>query len=455
MARDDQAARDLDAAFDALLAARPAPSQGPSKEQFAMAQHLHELALRATPDPTFVRSLEASLLRLHARSAAALGESSARRQAATPSAAGWRHGDDQATRPWSRTARRWQPAVLAVLVVGLILVGIAFGGREKGPPAMIPAGDVASPPATTRAVLLIMDKSGSMSYDPLGGTSKIEMAKEAVRVAAQSLADGDVVGILVFNDEQQWVLQMTTIEGPETRAQIDAAVDTITADGGTEIYPALTAGLAAIRSVEADVRQIVLLSDGKSRTGTRESYQRLIEDAAGEGITISTVAIGDDADTSLLQFIAEQGGGSYFLAERPEDIMRGVQAGLGLPNATPAPTTDQQDAIRSSPVTVAITVDDAGLLRGEAAAEEDAIRQLEAAMVPFMGGGCRIGFVITEGSAPDVATGNQLADAVNALLQRAFPDLVAGAGFYSFANLGDANGRINLLLFPNTNCEEG
>jgi Mg-chelatase subunit ChlD len=170
------------------------------------------------------------------------------------------------------------------------------------------------------ALLLIIDKSGSMSYDPLGGEGKIAMAKEAARLAARSLADGDQVGILMFNDRQEWVVPMTTIEGEESRLSIDRRIEGISADGGTEILPALSVGLDGIRNVEADARHVVLLSDGKSRTGTRESYQTLLEDALGERTTLSTIAIGEDADTDLLNFLADQGGGRYHFTERPEDI---------------------------------------------------------------------------------------------------------------------------------------
>ncbi len=172
------------------------------------------------------------------------------------------------------------------------------------------------------ALLLIMDKSGSMSYDPLGGEGKIELAKEAVRLAARALAEGDQVGVLVFNDRQEWVVPITTIGDEASRGEIDALIEGIDADGGTEILPALSVGLDAIRNVEADARHVVLLSDGKSRTGTRESYQALLEDVLGDRTTLSTIAIGEDADTDLLNFLADQGGGRYHFTERPEDIPR-------------------------------------------------------------------------------------------------------------------------------------
>ena len=170
------------------------------------------------------------------------------------------------------------------------------------------------------ALLLIMDKSGSMGYDPLGGKGKIEMAKEAVRLAARSLAEGDQVGLIVFNDRQEWVVPLTTIGDEATRGAIDRKIEAIEPDGGTEILPALSVGLDAIRNAEADARHIVLLSDGKARTGTRESYQRLLDDALTDRTTLSTIAIGEDADTDLLNFLADEGGGRYHFTVRDEEI---------------------------------------------------------------------------------------------------------------------------------------
>ncbi|HET7094166.1 MAG TPA: VWA domain-containing protein, partial [Thermomicrobiales bacterium] len=161
------------------------------------------------------------------------------------------------------------------------------------------------------ALLVILDKSGSMSYDPLGGAGKIEMAKEAARLAADSMSIGDEFGVLAFNDQQEWAVPMTSIDSEATRQDVEQRIAGISADGGTEILPALSAGLDAIRNVDADVRHIVLLSDGKARTGTRESYQKLLDDAASDHATLSTIAIGQDADTDLLNFLADQGGGRY------------------------------------------------------------------------------------------------------------------------------------------------
>ncbi len=171
------------------------------------------------------------------------------------------------------------------------------------------------------ALLLIIDKSGSMSYDAFG-VNKIEMAKEAAKLAVGALANGDQVGILTFNDTQQWVVEMTVLDGQATRDQINASIDTIKADGGTEIFPALQTGFSIIRNTEVDVRHVVLLSDGKSRTGTKESYVQEIEDAVGDRTTLSTIAIGEDADIDLLTELASEGHGRFHYTDRSEDIPR-------------------------------------------------------------------------------------------------------------------------------------
>lgn len=172
------------------------------------------------------------------------------------------------------------------------------------------------------ALLLVIDKSGSMALDTSQAVSKIEMAKEAARLAAGALLDGDEIAILAFNDRQQWIIRLTKISGQQDRDRIDIAVEALESDGGTEIYPALDVGFDELSKSEASVRHIVLLSDGKSSTGSRDSYTKLIEEMRQSGTTLSTIAIGKDADIDLLQYLASQGGGRYHNAATPEDIPR-------------------------------------------------------------------------------------------------------------------------------------
>ncbi|MGC4192687.1 MAG: VWA domain-containing protein [Thermomicrobiales bacterium] len=171
------------------------------------------------------------------------------------------------------------------------------------------------------ALMIVMDTSGSMNYDPsASGTSKIDLAKQGVLTAASALAPGDQIGVIAFNDEPSWALPMTTLTGNGDQQHIAAAIDPLNASGGTEIYPALRLAYDSMRNVDADVRHIILLSDGRSQTGTTDSYERLVKDTGDDRITLSAVAVGSDADLDLLQTLAKTGGGRYHYASKPEEI---------------------------------------------------------------------------------------------------------------------------------------
>ena len=211
---------------------------------------------------------------------------------------------------------------------GLIVVGgsASFGPGsyagtplERALPVTVKVIDGQRRPSV--ALLIVMDKSGSMSYDPRDGdTSKIDLAKDGVVTATSALAPGDRLGVIAFNDEPIWALPMMTISGSGDLGKVEDALSALAADGGTELYPALQVGYDSLRNVDADVRHIILLSDGKSRSGTRETYTRLVNDLGNDNITLSTVALGTDADLELLEFLSIEGNGRYHFANSPEEI---------------------------------------------------------------------------------------------------------------------------------------
>jgi Mg-chelatase subunit ChlD len=320
---------EFDGFLDALVGGGVGDAGELDPEIVAAARRVHATTPAPHAGATFARDLRRSLLSRPEAPQMGMRTVPEHRTTSVPVA-----------RPWKRG--RWWPrmevAAMALLVLVLIgsLVGwdgsfswwdnAGSGGRLPAPSAFVASTPVASPPSADRSatgsvsILFVADVSGSMSYDPLGGSAKIEMEKEALRQAIALLADGDEVGILVFNDRQTWAVPVTTIDGRASRDRIGAAIDGITAEGGTEILPALSTGFDAIRASKAAVRHVLLLSDGKSRTGTADSYRQSVEDAVASGVTLSTVAIGDDADATLLSLLATIGHGRNYTAQRSADI---------------------------------------------------------------------------------------------------------------------------------------
>ncbi|NNJ08819.1 VWA domain-containing protein [Chloroflexales bacterium ZM16-3] len=176
------------------------------------------------------------------------------------------------------------------------------------------------PQRTNIALLLIVDRSASMTAAL--GVSKLDMAKEAAQLATDSLQADDRIGILGFDTGTLWVVPFQQIGAGLSVAQIQEQIANLPSGGGTDIERALDTGLPALAQQPSEVRHAVLLTDGRSYSNNFGSYQQLVETARAQQITLSTIAIGADSDTALLDQLAQWGGGRYYYAGRPEDIPR-------------------------------------------------------------------------------------------------------------------------------------
>lgn len=170
------------------------------------------------------------------------------------------------------------------------------------------------------ALLLIVDRSASMTAAL--GVSKFDMAKEAAILATESLRPEDRIGILAFDTGTLWVVPFQQVGEGAGLATVQQRIGQLPSGGGTDIELALSEGLPPLAEQPASVRHAVLLTDGRSFSNDFDAYQRLVEQARAAEITLSTIAIGEDSDTVLLDQLARWGGGRYYFADQPEDIPR-------------------------------------------------------------------------------------------------------------------------------------
>jgi Mg-chelatase subunit ChlD len=167
--------------------------------------------------------------------------------------------------------------------------------------------------STSVALMIVMDVSGSMGGGP-GGASKMDLAKEAALAAVELLGEYDQIGILAFDDHNQWMIHPTFASD---LAPIEDAIGRMQPGGGTEIYPALKEGFDALVPLDAKVKHIILLTDGEAPRGP---YEELASQMDAAKVTVSTVGIGADADTALLQELAQLGHGRYYDGNDPFDL---------------------------------------------------------------------------------------------------------------------------------------
>ena len=157
------------------------------------------------------------------------------------------------------------------------------------------------------AMVLLIDKSGSMQGDP------IHLARQAAMATVELLGPRDQIGVIGFDSRAFIACELRSALDAEA---IKDAINTLDAGGGTAMYPGMDAAYQMLDEASAKIKHIILLSDGRSQQADHEGLASEMTDA---GITLSTVALGQ-ADRELLQALAEIGRGRYYETMDPSTI---------------------------------------------------------------------------------------------------------------------------------------
>ncbi|HEY3314138.1 MAG TPA: VWA domain-containing protein [Bacillota bacterium] len=158
-------------------------------------------------------------------------------------------------------------------------------------------------------LVLVIDKSGSMS-EGAGGFTKVDLAKEAAARATEILSAKDQIGVVAFDDTAKWVVKL---QPPTDLGAIQDDIGTIRAGGGTDIFPAVSLAYEALAKASTKLKHIILLTDGMSGAGG--DYDQLTRKMAEQKITLSTVAVGSDADVNFLLTLARMGEGRNYVTD--------------------------------------------------------------------------------------------------------------------------------------------
>lgn len=202
---------------------------------------------------------------------------------------------------------------------GYIAIGgensYALGGYKNTsieqvlPVSMSLEGEKQIPSMTT---VYVIDHSSSMS----GGN--LDLAKEAAIAALENMREIDEVGVLAFDDTYTWAAPIQTLTNVD---EITENIDGIHIGGGTSIYPAVKAAYDKVKKSNGELKHIVLLSDGEDGFPYSQ-YQDILDAMKQENITLSTVALGEGANSRLMENLAETGGGRYYTSSSGNDLPR-------------------------------------------------------------------------------------------------------------------------------------
>jgi Mg-chelatase subunit ChlD len=166
------------------------------------------------------------------------------------------------------------------------------------------------------SVVFVLDRSGSMG-SRIGDEETLAIAKRAALASMDLLNRFDRVGVLAFDSTHEWVVPPTEAS---LRRPIAEQLHKLQAGGGTDLHPALREAHRVMRSEQAKIKHLIVLSDGL--TDGEKNFDQLAQRIAADGITVSTVSMGSSSDRALMERLAQFGKGRFYHTEDPRDVPR-------------------------------------------------------------------------------------------------------------------------------------
>lgn len=179
---------------------------------------------------------------------------------------------------------------------------------------------------------LLLDVSGSMDGD------RIQALRRTMNLLVDALRDADVLTLITYNSAASVRADCVAISS-ESRVTLHTTIDSLIADGGTNMEAAIGALLVlAADPAKPNVDAVFILTDGHINAGMTSSagLLRLLQNQMNQGVPINTLGYGADHNSRLLRDMALRSHGTYTFADAGEvlpaiigDIMGGLEAEVG------------------------------------------------------------------------------------------------------------------------------
>ncbi|HLW71615.1 MAG TPA: VWA domain-containing protein [Candidatus Binataceae bacterium] len=165
----------------------------------------------------------------------------------------------------------------------------------------------------TRALVLIIDKSGSM-----GRNDKLTYAKAAALTVGKTLGDSDLLSVIGFDSQPFVIIPLEPMS--QIRPYFASLIGRLAAHGTTYLLPALEEADRTLAQSKAAIKHVVILTDGETG-GTAAMYYDLVSSMHHDNAaTVSTIAVGREANLALLEAIAKYGGGGFYQTDSASDL---------------------------------------------------------------------------------------------------------------------------------------
>jgi Mg-chelatase subunit ChlD len=171
------------------------------------------------------------------------------------------------------------------------------------------------------AIVVAMDRSGSMAVSVGGGRTKMDLANLAAVQVLDMLTPMDEFGVVAVDSMSHIIVGLNNVdESKSARSQI-LRVDS--GGGGIFVFEALTTAAQMLLKAKSGTRHIILFADAADSEEPGQ-YQELLRQCEQAGITVSVIGLGkpSDVDAGLLRDIAKRGNGQIYFTENAEELPR-------------------------------------------------------------------------------------------------------------------------------------
>jgi uncharacterized membrane protein/Mg-chelatase subunit ChlD len=165
-------------------------------------------------------------------------------------------------------------------------------------------------------LIILIDKSGSMSGSVSGSKSKLELAAEAAVASEKLLTERDYIGVIGFDSAAKWDCPFQLAKNHD---EIESNIRSLRPGGGTDALPAFKEALKAFTDAKLQLKHIIFISDGMVMPG---DYDRVIGQLNKEKVTISTIGVGLDTDREFMQKVANSTNGRFYVTNDPNSVPR-------------------------------------------------------------------------------------------------------------------------------------
>jgi hypothetical protein len=171
------------------------------------------------------------------------------------------------------------------------------------------------------AVVVALDRSGSMSMPAGGGRIKMDLADLGTVQVLDLLSPMDEIGVFAVDTMAHEIVPLDTVE--KNRGYRSKILAIGSEGGGIYIYDALVASAAMIQNAHAQTRHIILFSDAADAEQSAH-YEEIVAKLRDADVTVSVVGLGTehDCDANMLKDLARRGGGDCYFSDNPDEIPR-------------------------------------------------------------------------------------------------------------------------------------